>query len=562
LAGLPVQELAARLTSVLERLATASEVNARLRAVVVSKDTLLSQLQARHEAELALRDRQIRELADRIAQLERQAGRDSSNSSKPPGSDSAFKRGKRGKDRSLRAKSGLTPGKQPGTGSATLRLVDDPDETFYCPPPVCGCCGKDLADAPVTGQQRRQVTEIAPPAPPRVTEYRVQAKECGICGTTTVGVPPAFARARASYGPDTHAQACNLVAGHFLPVGRAVAVLRQAGGIIVSTGWMAGVRGKAAARLEPFMDHVRLLLRQAGVLHADETPAHAGGRLEYVHVVCTKYLTHLHTGGRSAADIDAGKVLPGYTGTIMRDGYAGYGHLITALHAWCGAHTLRDLKGVYDFDAKQVWATSMATLLVQINDAARAARAGGASALPSAELDAFRARYHELIAEGQRYNRYRRHQAATDAKRLLRRFTQHEDMILRFMTDLTLEFTNNVAEGDARPVKVQQRASGGCWRTLQGLADFAIVQSYLSTAGKWWVSPRNLEAPLKREALQWPRRDASLIKSSGLGRSGSYGRPGSRSLRWPGIWGSTRALWGTGSRPIGGPGSVRAVTAV
>jgi hypothetical protein len=77
------------------------------------------------------------------------------------------------------------------------------------------------------------------------------------------------------------------------------------------------VRGKAAERLEPFMDHVRVLLRQVGVLHADETPAHAGGQLEYVHVVCTRYLTHLHTGGRSAADIDAGKVLPGYTGTEL-----------------------------------------------------------------------------------------------------------------------------------------------------------------------------------------------------------------------------------------------------
>jgi len=36
-----------------------------------------------------------------------------------------------------------------------------------------------------------------------------------------------------------------------------------------------------------------------------------------------------------------------------------------------------------------------------------------------------------------------------------------------------------------RPVKIQQRTSGGCWRTLQGLTDFAIVQSYLDTATKW-----------------------------------------------------------------------------
>lgn len=46
-------------------------------------------------------------------------------------------------------------------------------------------------------------------------------------------------------------------------------------------------------------------------------------------------------------------------------------------------------------------------------------------------------------------------------------------------------FTNNEAERTVPPVKVAQRASGGCWRTLDGLADFAVVQSYLSTATKW-----------------------------------------------------------------------------
>ena len=40
---------------------------------------------------------------------------------------------------------------------------------------------------------------------------------------------------------------------------------------------MAGVRHKATGKLEPFMDHVRGLLRQAGVLYADEPPARATG---------------------------------------------------------------------------------------------------------------------------------------------------------------------------------------------------------------------------------------------------------------------------------------------
>ena len=50
--------------------------------------------------------------------------------------------------------------------------------------------------------------------------------------------------------------------------------------------------------------------------------------------------------------------------------------------------------------------------------------------------------------------------------------------------DLAVGFTSNQADRDIPPIKVQQRASGGSWRTLAGLADFAIVQSYLPTANK------------------------------------------------------------------------------
>jgi transposase len=74
---------------------------------------------------------------------------------------------------------------------------------------------------------------------------------------------------------------------------------------------------------------------------------------------------------------------------------------------------------------------------------------------------------------------------AADARTLARRFRDHQDTILRFVADLAVPFTNNQAERDVRPIKIRQRTSGGTWRTLTGLANFAIVQSYLSTATKW-----------------------------------------------------------------------------
>jgi len=129
----------------------------------------------------------------------------------------------------------------------TMNLIGDPDETIFCPPAVCCGCGADLAAAPVTAQRRHQVTDIEPAPAPKTTEYVAQARECAGCGTVTAGELPAHVRARASYGPETCAQAANLVSGHHIPISRATLLPCQLAGIAVSTGWMAGIRGRTAA---------------------------------------------------------------------------------------------------------------------------------------------------------------------------------------------------------------------------------------------------------------------------------------------------------------------------
>ena len=433
--------------------------------------------------------RLIAQLTARVEALERRVGRDSSTSSKPPSSDSPFR--KKPQDRSLREKGKRPPGKQPGEPGTTMRLVDDPDERLFFPPAECRGCGEHLDGEPVSAQRRHQVTDVQPAPAPKITEYVAQAKDCPCCGTVTEGELPAHVRARASFGPEAHAQAANLVLGHHVPVYRATLLLCELAGITVSTGWMAGVRRKAAALIgaSGFAGRVRDLLRSAPAVHADETPARTAGGLHYVHLACTAYLTLMHTGDRSAGAIDAGGVLPGYSGIIVRDGYSGYAHLTDALHAWCGAHLLRDLKDLYDFEAgKQEWAQEMAALLIEARDTARDARLDGKTALDPQVLGVLAGRYRELAAAGLASNLYRRTATAKDARRVARRFLSFEDMILRFATHPDLDiFTNNLAERTIRPVKVQQRSSGGCWRTIEGLADFAITQSYLSTAAKWGI---------------------------------------------------------------------------
>jgi len=204
-----------------------------------------------------------------------------------------------------------------------------------------------LDGAEVQGRQRRQVVDVRPAPPPEIIEYQRVSKVCSGCGA--VSTPDwdsgderaetiAAAGSPVRIGPETVARAALLTCAHYLPIGRSRDLLEALTGIDVSTGFLAGIRGRAARRLEKqFLPHVRRLLAGAPVLHADETPGRAAGALSYVHVACTAYLTLLHVGDRSAATIDAGGVLPAFTGVLVRDGYAGYTHL-PAAHAWCAAH--------------------------------------------------------------------------------------------------------------------------------------------------------------------------------------------------------------------------------
>jgi transposase len=466
----------AELTAGLREANTALEkTNRGLRQVIDAQAVQIETLTGQVEALLA-----------RIAELERRLGSDSTTSSKPPSADPPYRKPQR---RSSRAASGRRPGKQPGTGGTTMPLVDDPDETIVHDPDCCAGCGSDLSQAPVVRVERRQVTDIAPPPPPYVTEYRIITRTCLCCASTQTAAAPQDVGARAQYGPGVLAAAAELTCTHYLPVGRAAALLATLAGIQVSVGFVAGVRARAARLLEQsFLPRVRQLLGRVGVLHVDETPARAHGGLEYVHIAATEWLTAMHTGGRSKTDIDNGGILPSYAGTLVRDGYAGYAHLTDALHAWCGAHLLRDLAAYHRADPdQQVWAKAMADLLSDAHHHAQAARAAGQTHLDEHVVTDLRRRYLGAYTAGIRDNQNRAGPLAKDAAALARRFRDHQDMILRFVVDLAVPFTNNQAERDLRPVKIQQRTSGGTWRTLIGLADFAIVQSYLSTARKWGI---------------------------------------------------------------------------
>jgi transposase len=446
----------------------------QLAALVAAQERTIAQLQAR-----------IVEQDAEIAELKRQLGASSRNSSKPPSSDGLDKPA----PKSLRGRSERKPGGQPGREGRTLRQVERPDEVVVHEPGACTGCGGTLTgeDRPA-GVLRRQVFDI-PKSTVRVVEHRLLARRC-VCGTVTQAPAPAGVSAPAQYGPHAAAIAVYLVLGQHLPVARTAALLAELFGTPMSVGTVAAWTSRAAAGLEPFTAAARRALGGAELVHLDETGLRVAGRLHWLHVASSARFTGLFCHRRRGKEaIDAAGVLPGFTGIAVHDAFTSYSRYPTATHALCNAHLLRELIAVVDHhdahppsgaDTPAGWCWA-----AQVIDALLALKAiTGTGALPGPDVLATSRRLivsAALIgasAQGGPPGAVgRRHRA------LARRIRRRLDEYLRFASDLRVPFDNNQAERDIRMVKIKQKVSG-CLRTLAGAQDFAAMRSYLSTAAK------------------------------------------------------------------------------
>jgi transposase len=135
----------------------------------------------------------------------------------------------------------------------------------------------------------------------------------------------------------------------------------------------------------------------------------------------------------------------------------------------------------------------MKALLLEIEAKVEHARGEGQTCLSEATTQDFERRYRELIQTGmaanpppQKPSGQKGQPKKSDALNLLIRLRQYEDMILRFMHDFSVPFTNNRAESDLRMMKLRQKISG-CFRTEAGVALFCDLRSYLSTMQKQGV---------------------------------------------------------------------------
>lgn len=449
----------------------------------------------RFEEIVSAQDALIKSLTARVAELERQIKLDSSNSGKPPSSDGLRKKNRTS---SLRGKGKKKSGGQKGHQGQTLQQSNNPDHIIDHNPEKCDRCD---AVFPTTQTScflgKRQVFDIPEPKV-EVTEHRIYGYSCGCCGHLTKACFPGGINGATQYGSRAQSIAVYLQNYQLLPEDRLAEAMKDLFSLGITTGTIANINQRAANALKPTVEQIKQAVAKAKVKHLDETGFRVGGKLTWLHVASTQFLTHYR------AEEKRGAMPENMTGIVVHDHWKPYFRMENVSHALCNAHHLRELKALNEIDG-EAWAATMARLLCLMRRITKPHHANEIQPDKNTQ-NRVMLLYDQVIKRGVRYHESlprlknktgRRASRRRKGYNLVRRLDRFRHETLRFWHHHDVPFTNNLAEGDIRMMKVRQKISGG-FRTPQGAKNFATSRSFISSAKKQGL---NILAALQNPSL-------------------------------------------------------------
>lgn len=437
------------------------------------KDLLIQKL----FEEIAQLKKIIDEQSERIAELEKRLGKDSSNSSKPPSSDGLSKPPR---TNSLRGKSKNKSGGQPGHKGQTLKRTEHPDKIERYKLTECPSCAASLVLVNSIGLIKRQVFDIPPPKI-EVTEHQAEIKVCFCCNKQVTAAFPHGVNAPVQYGCTVKSYAIYFQQ-QFIPEDRLQETFNDLFNINLATATLNNFSKSVYDELEGFENTVLSKIKIAPVKHLDETGFRISGRTQWLHVASTHSLTHYHISPKRKS------LLSELVGIVVHDHWKPYYKLPNVLHALCNQHHLRELKALVEYD-KEPWAKKMQKFL---RFALRYRSHHKEQNIPEEKLSRLINLYDKIVEEGINYHenlpvysvkKGRGRKAQRTGHNLLLRLKNYREDVLRFLTNPLVPFTNNQAERDLRMMKCKQKVSGG-FRTTKGGEIFARIRGFISTARK------------------------------------------------------------------------------
>jgi transposase len=425
-----------------------------------------------------------------IRDLIEQLRKNSNNSSKPPSSD-GLKKKPVNKNRSLREKSGKKQGGQKGHSGTHLAVLSEPDQIISHFHADCRHC-PHREQCMMHSEIKESRHEIDMIAQIDVTEHKlITIPVCPICGEAKTGSFPAHIKATVQYGQNLEALAVALNTIGAVSFNRTHDILSGVFNVPISVGTLKNMVSRCAVKVEEANAISAEMLKSAHHKHGDETGCRADGKNRWAHCLSNEHYTVLSIHDkRGHIAMEEMGIIQNCSGVLVHDCWASYWCFTNVEHQLCGAHLLRELKGIEENRPDQTWAVRFRTLLLNLKHAKEKAIAKGKISLHRNTLKRYSDLYDEVIKVAYEENPLpeRKPGKRGRIKRgkvlcLIDRLFAHKGEVCLFAYDFDVPFDNNQAERDIRNIKVKTKVSG-CFRSIEGAKEYLKIMSYVSTAVK------------------------------------------------------------------------------
>lgn len=458
-------------------------------------------------------EKNILPLKERISELETQTAqkdaeilrlkaivnKDSSNSSKPPGSD-GFKQVPNNRE-----KSGKKKGGQPGHTGHSLRIPENLDKLVED-----GKVTKNLVD--YTNGAKEYVSKW-------IVDIDINTNYTEIRYPLGFKLPPEL-QSEVVYGSNVKALSVLLEQEGVIAIKRLSDFFKMVtdGLITPSKGSIEGFIKTFAAGIDDDIAKIKEELLNGLVMYVDDTPMRCAETLEYrkdgtyiqktaenstFKVNIRTYANEVYTyftvnPGKGDDGVIRDAILRLFFGILAHDHDKKY-YKYSPWHATCCEHLLRDLKGLRDL-YNCSWAESFRNFLKEMNIHKKNDQSFGINKCDEDLLEKFSQRYDILIKNGD--DTLEGFEPETfgydEFRKMLARLKDYKEAYMLFIKNYDAPFTNNLAERSLRPCKTRQKISG-CFRTWKGISDFVKIMSVIST---WKKQGLNLYTKIKEKFIE------------------------------------------------------------
>jgi len=368
------------------------------------------------------------------------------------------------------------PGRKHGHAAAFRHYPDHVDqcvEVQLCACPHCGA--KQFSDQ----SQLEQFIEDIPPVRPHVTRLITYQATCARCGQNVRSSHPlqmslATGAAGAQLGPRALALAADLNKAKGLSMRKTCAILHDCFSLQLSAGGLSQALDRVATKVQGHYQAIAEELRQAPVVHSDETSWWVAGPGWWLWVFTTQLLTFYVVAQSRGRELLSDILGKDFGGVLVSDCLAIYDGA-TALQQKCYAHhhkAIHQAKALHPHQGEGFLCEVEAMLRAAV--ALRQQKADLSLEIFSDLRQALQHKAVQLLEPPR---------SEPNEEAVRKRLHKQRDHLFTFLDHDGVDATNNLAERQLRPAVIARKISCGN-KTQKGALTWQILASIAATCAQ------------------------------------------------------------------------------